>query len=744
MKKIINQLKQIRPELQGLLEYGVDIHITSNNSFSLPYIADKRVNLHNEMPVDNVAIVIEIAYVLQAAILIRSFPEKRLACCILARQFAFEYMNSLRKIDKESYKTFLLKNSIDEYRLREAYESLCDASAEIKARCFGTYLLEQYFPEQNANQLIEEVDLAMLAWHLACPTHILLTQGGDERLHISPETGVNKYHVPSFPQSDIIIRSSCTCSPPTVSGFVSAELLRQKLLIAALKKELPRAFSTSMKNVRDRISIAFELTHSQPFLLCTPSGTDTEILITYLALCQYQKMRFQSMDEQTSESTKVALVCHIFMASSEVGSNAVAASECRYFSSYSPDGSQVAMGDCIEGFDEKNVEVIALPARNDNGTIKDIESLENELKYLVQESIEKKGQIVVLHKVDCSKTGIKTPSFSFLYRLKQKYQNNLVIVVDAAQMRCETIAISKYLNAGFCVLCTGSKFFSGSPFSGLLLLPHQEESYFLTQEAVPNLGSYFAKDDVDERLGVLRNSLPDRKNYGLLLRWEIALENIEKYITIPMEKRTYIISQWLEQAKCLVAETEYVNVFTEDVTEVDRRIDRLGGCNTIISVTFHPECGEALDVESLKTVYQWMATDISTLLPNYATVEEYSIAQQKCLLGQPVNIRTGQSRFGILRIALGSPMICRMAEQNRIGDIRIVEQHPESLPLQFLEKTKLEDRKTFLERRINYTPITLKRYVSVDKKIKCELNYDKQVLDKLALIGKYYYFLKKY
>ncbi|MEK8021161.1 MAG: hypothetical protein VSS75_030180, partial [Candidatus Parabeggiatoa sp.] len=126
--------------------------------------------------------------------------------------------------------------------------------------------------------------------------------------------------------------------------------------------------------------------------------------------------------------------------------------------------------------------------------------------------------------------------------------------------------------------------------------------------------------------------------------------------------------------------------------------------NSIISFTLHPaengKPGRGLDTESLKTVYQWMAQDISAWLPNNATVDESLVAQQQCLIGQPVKICEGQSELAVLRIALSAPMVCRMAEENSIAD--------------------------------------------VGTRIAQELEDDQRLLDKLSLIGKYYHILKKH
>ncbi len=738
MENIINQIKDRRPELGGLLESEVEIDIINNDTFSWPNIVGETIEIHAKTLISPVAMAIEIAYAVQALRLIRHCPEQRLACCILARQFAFQYLSTLNETERESYKVFLSEYSVNESALLEAYEILRDASPQDKARCLGTYLLKQDFPSDSEHQLNEAVHLATLAWPVACPTHLLLTQGGDERLHLSSETGTNKYCIAPVPQRDVLIRSSCTSSPPTVSGFLTAELLRQKLLIAALKKELSTTFSMSLKNIRNRLAAAFELDQNESTVICTPSGTDAEILMTYLALGMSQKIRSNQTEQQTLEKSWPD-VCNILVAAGEVGSGTVAACGCRYFSSCVPDGSQVSTGNYLEGV--KDVEVIALPARNPNGAIKDVKSLERQIEQLVEDSIENKGQIVVLHKVNCSKTGIKVPSFSFLYRLKQKYRDSIIVVVDAAQMRCEISALSEYLNAGFCLLSTGSKFFSGAPFSGLLLLPNQAKSSLSSQESVPGLGNYFAKDEVDEQLTPFRDNLPTRQNYGLLLRWAMALENIEQYLRIPLEQRTYIISHWLKKAKKLVEETAYVNLFTDQVIEIDRQSDRLGGCNTIISLTVHPEAKKALDTESLKAVYQWMSQDISAWLPSHATPEERLVAKQKCLLGQPVKITSGPSGFGVLRIALGAPMVWRMAAENSLSDVETRDPTQENTPLNSLAKEDLEDGHPLVERRKNPpSPIVQKRYLSFEPHIRRELEDDQRILDKLSLIGKYYHF----
>nr|VFK68346.1 MAG: hypothetical protein BECKUNK1418G_GA0071005_12255 [Candidatus Kentron sp. UNK]VFK73601.1 MAG: hypothetical protein BECKUNK1418H_GA0071006_12275 [Candidatus Kentron sp. UNK] len=377
------------------------------------------------------------------------------------------------------------------------------------------------------------------------------------------------------------------------------------------------------------------------------------------------------------------------------------------------------------------MEIAALPARKPTGAIDKIHLLRLQLEEQVRCAIEDQGKIVVLHQVERSKTGIEILFPSFLERLKEKYQDNLIIVIDAAQMRgnesfsryrknkvpgrigarakthpAPVLAQSanmflEYLNAGFCILGTGSKFFSGAPFSGFLLFPTAKRELLSCGDIAAGLGDYFARDEVDERLITLKEALPTRRNYGLLLRWETALANIEQYASIPFEKRAYIIFRWGKKVRKLVTETAHVNLLDKSA-EIKNDYFQHGECNTIISFTLHPAIQntsvKALGTGALKVVHQWMTKDISANLPNNATFEERLAVSHKCLIGQPVEISEAPE-IGVLRIALSAPMVCQMAKENRIAEMK--------------------------------------------RRIARELEDDRRILDKLSLIGKYYYFLTK-
>jgi len=61
-----------------------------------------------------------------------------------------------------------------------------------------------------------------------------------------------------------------------------------------------------------------------------------------------------------------------------------------------------------------------------------------------------------------SKTGYLVPSVSVLKQLSEKYGKRVVPVVDACQGRVAGGALQQFMENGFAVLMTGSKFYGGS------------------------------------------------------------------------------------------------------------------------------------------------------------------------------------------------------------------------------------------------------------------------------------------
>ena len=82
----------------------------------------------------------------------------------------------------------------------------------------------------------------------------LLCTGGDSRLHLGAQ-GTNKYFCAPEPARGPVLRSSCTCSPPSAVGFAHA--LEERHTLEGSRREsdpaaFELAFGTAMESVRLR------------------------------------------------------------------------------------------------------------------------------------------------------------------------------------------------------------------------------------------------------------------------------------------------------------------------------------------------------------------------------------------------------------------------------------------------------------------------------------------------------------
>src|SRR6185503_13417091 len=91
--------------------------------------------------------------------------------------------------------------------------------------------------------------------------------------------------------------------------------------------------------------------------------------------------------------------------------------------------------------------------------------------------------------------------------------------------------LREHLASGSIVLLTGSKFFTGPPLSGALLLPANMRSVMI--ERCEGLADYSSQHDWPERWSATSSRLSPRANLGQLLRWVAAIEEMRAYVNVP-------------------------------------------------------------------------------------------------------------------------------------------------------------------------------------------------------------------
>jgi len=334
-----------------------------------------------------------------------------------------------------------------------------------------------------------------------------LTRGGDDRI-VRDTAGINRYGVPAHPDAEAVWLSSSTAQAISPGGYRASEAAFRALKLGT--REPAVWFDT----IRHRLLRLYGIDGAEA-VLCA-SGTEAEILALHAA-----------------RAVLGPYLRNIVVAPRETGSGVMNAAAGRHFGARAARGDHVTQGDFIDGFDSGPAEICAVPLRDDLGLVRGDLDVDAEIEALCVEA-EADDRAILLHALDCSKTGLSGPRRETLARLTARFGDRMLVVVDACQLRCPPETVKAHLTAGHFVMISGSKFAGGPPFSGALLLPPQHVAALRRIRLPHGLGAYTAAHDWPRMLrgGVAKSGCADH-NTGLGLRWEAALHEIEAFHALP-------------------------------------------------------------------------------------------------------------------------------------------------------------------------------------------------------------------
>lgn len=362
----------------------------------------------------------------------------------------------------------------------------------------------------------------------------LLRSGGDDRIEREPGGINNQYGFSPRPQPEILECASSTATTISERAYQSLEETRNEMLDAAARDEAELAFQSRIEALRRELRASLELKDGDAELIFAPSGTDSALHAAFIAGavldCNYRP---------------------IVVGSDETGSRVGFASSGFHFGSRTALGVDVQKGSALEGFARPSSSMeIALrdPAGNPIPLPQlDLETIEN-----VGAAI-RSGQKVALYAMDCSKTGLHGPSMGALGYISERWPDDVFIVVDACQMRLSRSRLKQYLSLGCTVMITGSKFFTGPPFSGGLLLPPVIASRVACASVPDGLAAYTARWSWPESWSGIRQQLSAKMNFGEWLRWEAALEEIQAYFRVPFAYRSMALRKFEDRISHFIA-----------------------------------------------------------------------------------------------------------------------------------------------------------------------------------------------
>ena len=440
----------------------------------------------------------------------------------------------------------------------------------------------------------------------------LLTNGGDARIVIDPSRGLNKYGCAPLPDRDLAAFGSSTASTISSTGFAAADHLRDRLAQAQGHETAAVVYARELDRMRAELADLCGIADLPDLeIVFAASGTDLHLLAAQLA----------------AGGARAPLLA-VMMAATETGSGVPAALGGRHFSARTALGESVVDGADVDA--AAAVEVAAVSIRHVDGAARPTELVDAEVDARITEAANSRRP-VLLTLVDVSKTGMIAPSPKCALASRRRFPEGITVLVDACQFRLSRASLRAYLEHGFMVALTGSKFLTGPTFSGALLVPRTLARKLRRQPLPPSLGAYTAKADWPRGWTAAR-SLPDAANDGLLLRWEAALDELRAFRGIPDHETAAFLARFAGAVSARLATDPAFEPLP--VPALDRRplVDAGGWDETPTIFPFLLRNGDRhlLPREETARVYGAMAEDRS------GSADAPAATALRCEIGQPV------------------------------------------------------------------------------------------------------------
>ncbi len=549
-------------------------------------------------------------------------------CDIAALEVTRIFYNLLPKDDKEKLENLdyvlinLIKNDID----------LNTESSLINEE------LQSFHGLKNSNTELKESWKAIVE-NLAKPTEYMLMSGGDLRLNIDEIHLLNKYGCRPFPRPDAFTFASSTASSVSNFAFDKTDKVRSILIRNSLKngfKNTTIEFSELLKNNLRKI---FRL-NEECEIIFSPSGTDSSLQIAAIT---------QIISDRE--------ITHILVASDETGSGVAAALKGCHFENTTALNYPIKKDAKIEGF--RDVDLVQIPFRDQNGALKTSAQLDEEVFDAVIRT-KNQGRHIVLHTMDQSKLGYQSPSDEFIKKLNRLENLSIQIIVDGSQLRLDPKDIQNYLNKGYIVTITGSKFFTGPPYCGALILPQSVNKLIQSvKNTLPKgLNKYYNSSDWPTSW-FCSNELSDGYNYGSYMRWNAAVVEMDRYYKTPVLYRNMGIEMFCNFVDDSIKEATFLMPIYSDETKTKSFSSKEFGIRNIRTIFpfFIFKNNEVLTVDKVKKLYTLLNSDLSDQFEG-SSLEIIRLAAQKCHIGQAVNVKyTTEIESAILRISLGARVI---------------------------------------------------------------------------------------
>ncbi|QCX38588.1 hypothetical protein FF125_09140 [Aureibaculum algae] len=513
-----------------------------------------------------------------------------------------------------------------------------------KDEAIHTESLLEYEKLQDFHGLKKSTKVFKESWkpiieNLAKPTEYLLMDGGDLRLNIDEINLLNKYGCRPFPRPDAFTFASSTATSVSNFAFDKTDKVRSILISNSLKNGFKNATVNFSELLKSNLRKIFRL-KDECQIIFSPSGTDSSLQIAAIT---------QIISDKD--------ITHVLVASDETGSGVPTALKGCHFENTTALNHPVKKGDKIKGF--RDIDLIQIPFRDENGALKSSSQLDTEVFNAISKT-NALGRHVVLHTMDQSKLGYQSPSEKMMKDLNSLENLSMQVLVDAAQLRLDPSDIQQYLNKGYIVSITGSKYFTGPPYSGALILPEcvSKLIHSIENKLPEGLTKYYNHSDWPTSWFCSKD-LSEGFNYGSYMRWNAAIVEMERYFKTPILYRNMGIEMFCNFVEDSINDAEFLQPLYGDETKTNSYNSKEFGIRNIRTIFpfFILKNDTALSVDHVKKLYILLNSDLSDQFKD-SSLEIIRLAAQKCHIGQAVNVKYGNDfQSAILRISLGARVI---------------------------------------------------------------------------------------
>jgi hypothetical protein len=473
------------------------------------------------------------------------------------------------------------------------------------------------------------------AWPLIGPTEWLMEQGGDARLATDPVSGLNGYGCSHRPRPWAVTFASSTASSSSARGYLGAEDARRRMIAASFDTSRHEAVSDEAARVRQALVTHFMLPPETAVILAA-SGTDSELIALALA--------------QAAEDRPIT---NILLAPEETGSGVPLAARGRHFAADTARGVLVPKGETIAGFRDDTV-LHPVSVRALDGSVRPAAAVDAECVAAVSAAISA-GRRPILHVLDVSKTGLRAPSRGCVAQLQAQFGMQMDVIVDACQTRLNPGTVRDYLGRGWIVLITGSKFFTGPPFSGAVLAPRPVASRLQHSPLPQGLSQYSGRPEWPSDHHGVDAMLPDG-NHGLCMRWQAALAEMQAFAEVPGERRRAVLHRFVAHVDQCIAERQPI-LLAVNRSAAGENADDWDATETIRCFAMVDEDGAFLDLAAARKVYIWLNADLCAALDDVVPAEARDGLRRKCHIGQPVAVSIGGLPAAVLRVSAGARLV---------------------------------------------------------------------------------------